>query len=222
MNWKKYSDAKDKFMGERTSNASHKLHRQLMLNMARQLGLDDCFQCGEKIETVEEFSVEHKKPWLWVDKALFWDLDNIAYSHQRCNFGAARPSVRIKKHGTASTYSNGCRCDPCRDASTSHNRKYREERRETAYKKLAEPLFTAVISLLGAKSIFVEDMGETLESWGFTENLTNRMLSKYLRRMGFKVERGMVLNTGMAILIEVGKELGILPEDVTKMTGWYK
>ena len=39
---------------------------------------------------VDEFSVEHKIPWLDSDDpiGLFFSLDNIAFSHHSCNSGA--------------------------------------------------------------------------------------------------------------------------------------
>lgn len=44
-----------------------------------------CFKCAEVIETPEELSIEHKEPWEGVSVELFWSLDNIAFSHLRCN-----------------------------------------------------------------------------------------------------------------------------------------
>jgi uncharacterized protein YdaU (DUF1376 family) len=37
------------------------------------------------IETADELSIEHKLPWEGVSVKLFWSLDNIAFSHLRCN-----------------------------------------------------------------------------------------------------------------------------------------
>lgn len=42
--------------------------------------------------TIEDFTLEHKKPWMDVAPALFWDLDNVAFSHLGCNSSAARQS----------------------------------------------------------------------------------------------------------------------------------
>jgi len=41
------------------------------------------------IDSVEELSIEHKIPWLNNSSELFWDLDNIAFSHLICNTRAA-------------------------------------------------------------------------------------------------------------------------------------
>lgn len=79
--------------------ASNKLKKSLMFSMIVKLELDICFQCGRKINTCDEMSVEHKIPWLHSKdpKALFFSLDNIAFSHLKCNIGAARP-VNKKYH----------------------------------------------------------------------------------------------------------------------------
>jgi hypothetical protein len=41
--------------------------------------------------TREDFSIDHKTPWLDTDSPvdLFFDLENIAYSHKGCNARAA-------------------------------------------------------------------------------------------------------------------------------------
>jgi len=44
-----------------------------------------CVRCNKEIEIVEELSVEHIKPWEGISAELFWDLDNVAFSHVKCN-----------------------------------------------------------------------------------------------------------------------------------------
>ncbi|MCK4706837.1 MAG: hypothetical protein KAT90_15280, partial [Gammaproteobacteria bacterium] len=88
----KGNDKKSKQLGMPIGTASNRLRKLLMFSMAKELGRDICHQCGEKIETPEEFSIEHKEPWL--DAAdpigMFFDLDNISFSHLMCNCGAGR------------------------------------------------------------------------------------------------------------------------------------
>lgn len=45
---------------------------------------------GEKIDDITEFTIDHKESWLLGDDALqlFYDMDNIAFSHARCNYEA--------------------------------------------------------------------------------------------------------------------------------------
>jgi len=79
-------------LGQNRVTARRRLMRRLLYDQAQRLELDLCFQCGERIDTLEEFSIEHKVPWLHSDDpaGLYFDLDNIAYSHMECNSAAAR------------------------------------------------------------------------------------------------------------------------------------
>lgn len=65
--------------------AMHQLRKMIVFHLAQRLGEDFCFKCGKLIETVQEFSIDHKMPWLHAETALFWSLDNIAFSHRVCN-----------------------------------------------------------------------------------------------------------------------------------------
>jgi len=71
------------------------LRKAILFKMAQKLEEDICFHCQLKIESIEQFSIEHKIPWLDNDPALFWDLNNIAFSHLSCNLKAARKSNKI-------------------------------------------------------------------------------------------------------------------------------
>lgn len=62
-----------------------RLRKMLLFNLLQKYAEDACFRCGEKIERIEDLSIEHKKPWEGISVELFWDLDNIAFSHLRCN-----------------------------------------------------------------------------------------------------------------------------------------
>lgn len=113
--------------------ASHRLRQQLFFGLLSQAELNVCFVCGKMIETSDQMSIEHKEPWLDVDPALFWDLDNIAYSHRKCN----RPQRLYRggytgvKHqcGTSGGYRNGCRCDECRKWKSDDNKKWNKRRK---------------------------------------------------------------------------------------------
>jgi len=74
------------------STAATRLKKMLLFDMAKRLGIDDCYRCREKIESIDNLSVEHKIPWLDSENpvGLFFDLKNIAFSHLRCNNLAGR------------------------------------------------------------------------------------------------------------------------------------
>lgn len=93
---------KEQQLGMRISKAAYWLTRQILFRLVQELHRDTCFRCTEKIERLEDFSLEHKKAWLDVDLALFWDLENIAFSHRWCNSGASRSAnKRVGPKGTS-------------------------------------------------------------------------------------------------------------------------
>jgi len=55
--------------------------------MARQLDMDVCCRCGEKIKDIEKFTIDHVQPWENQADArtLFFDLENVAFAHRYCN-----------------------------------------------------------------------------------------------------------------------------------------
>ena len=124
----KNKDKKKEQLGVDPGTASHTLRKMVMFDMAKQLGLTKCYQCGEEIETVSEFSVEHKIPWLDSENPseLFFDLNNIAFSHLSCNIAAARnPRKGNVKHPSSEAYKQGCRCDECREIEKLRRRDQR-------------------------------------------------------------------------------------------------
>ena len=95
----KLKDKKKTQLGISHGTASHRLVRSLLFKMVKEIGLDVCFQCGEKIKTIRELSIEHKIPWLDSEDpvGLYFDLDNIAFSHLSCNCANSR---KYHKHKT--------------------------------------------------------------------------------------------------------------------------
>lgn len=79
------AERQKKQLGMPYGTACHRLRQQLLFSFAEQLSLLSCFVCSERIENVETFSIEHKEHWLDVSSDLFWDIDNIAFSHRSCN-----------------------------------------------------------------------------------------------------------------------------------------
>ena len=77
-------------LGMNPSTASGRLTKDLLFKFLIDAG-HKCHQCGEEL-TRDTFSIEHKKPWIDSEDpaSLFFDLDNIAFSHLFCNFSAAR------------------------------------------------------------------------------------------------------------------------------------
>jgi hypothetical protein len=75
----------DRQLGMSYGNACHRLRCLLLFKYVKKAGENFCFVCGEEIKTYDEFSIEHKIPWLHNGSDLFWDFGNIAFSHRWCN-----------------------------------------------------------------------------------------------------------------------------------------
>lgn len=107
--------------------ASNRLRKLIIWNFVTKYGEDTCFQCGEKITSIDDLSIEHKVPWMYSgrEQELYFDLDNVTFSHISCNKGAARKTYA--KCGTKSAYNRGCRCTEC----TTANRHYTRQQRKT-------------------------------------------------------------------------------------------
>lgn len=75
-------------LGMNPSTASGRLVKDLLFSFVKDT---PCFHCGGSL-TRETFSIEHKTPWLDSEDpaGLFFDLDNISFSHHACNVSAAR------------------------------------------------------------------------------------------------------------------------------------
>ena len=86
-------------LGMPFGTASARLRKTLLFSCATRLGEAVCYRCSRDIESIDEFSIEHKEAWLNAEDPIekFFSLDNIAYSHMICNVAAA---YRPKKYET--------------------------------------------------------------------------------------------------------------------------
>ena len=123
-------------LGMNPSTASHRLGKDLLFKFV-QIHHPNCYRCGEPM-TRETFSIEHKTPWLDSDDpvGLYFDLDNIDFSHLQCNVGDRRVAT-YEKHGTEHMYNKyGCRCDLCKKAkSDAYTASYNKNTRHERYKR---------------------------------------------------------------------------------------
>lgn len=83
------------------STASGRLVKDILWSFIVKNCQDTCCKCGNQM-TRETFSIEHVKPWLDSDNpvGLYFDLDNISFSHLTCNIADARKDTnsRIEHH----------------------------------------------------------------------------------------------------------------------------
>lgn len=85
------NEKKNKQLGMPHGTASSQLRKSILFYLATMCNLTTCYRCSNIIQNIEEFSIEHKEAWLDSDnpKEKFFDLDNIAFSHLKCNIGSA-------------------------------------------------------------------------------------------------------------------------------------
>lgn len=131
------SDKKKMQLGMNPSTASGRLVKDLLWNFVETTGQSACCKCGEPMSR-ETFSIEHVTPWLDSDDpvGLYFDIQNISYSHLKCNIEDARKTPVDTPCGTRGSYRKGCRCFPCIAAQTDYNRGlYASESRHQRYKR---------------------------------------------------------------------------------------
>ena len=93
---------KAKQLGISYGKACNQLKKLVLFTLLKTLSLDVCFRCQGKIEDVKDLSIEHKVAWLDSEspRELFFDLNNIAFSHLKCNSATKRhPHKKILPKG---------------------------------------------------------------------------------------------------------------------------
>ena len=79
------NENKNRTLGMPHGTAANRLRKNILFHLLKKHGENCCFKCNEASEVVEDLSIEHKKPWEGISAELFWDLENIAFSHLHCN-----------------------------------------------------------------------------------------------------------------------------------------
>jgi len=90
---------KSELLGMPFGTAAGRLRKNVLYQLVCALNLNYCFRCGAEIDTERGLSIEHKEPWQSAENPIemFFDLDNIAFSHLGCNSSAARqPNKKYK------------------------------------------------------------------------------------------------------------------------------
>jgi len=97
----KSTDKKREILKESYGKANAKLKKSIMFMLAQKCGMDTCYRCGKRILTVGEFSVDHMEDWLNSDNPseLFYNLENISFSHLPCNVLASNRHVLNSRRG---------------------------------------------------------------------------------------------------------------------------
>lgn len=97
----KYETKKNKneVLGMNFSTANNRLRKIILYNLCKELKLINCYRCNENIESVEEFSKDHLVDWLYSKNPvdLFFDVENIKFSHLKCNSKFSKLSKKGKQ-----------------------------------------------------------------------------------------------------------------------------
>lgn len=96
---------KDQLLGEPHGTAANRLRKALLFKYVQLAGHDVCHRCGERIKSVDDLSIEHRTSWqLAADpSASFFNLDDITFSHLRCNVASSDRS-RLVSSNTGKTH----------------------------------------------------------------------------------------------------------------------
>lgn len=100
------NERRAKLLGMPWGTANGRLRKSILFSLLHKHNENNCYRCGLVIERVEDLSIEHKLPWENVSVSLYWDIENIAFSHLKCNVphrqnGGAAYRRKIGPEGTA-------------------------------------------------------------------------------------------------------------------------
>ena len=124
-------------LGMNPSTASHRLVKDTLWRLVVQAGQNLCYRCEEPM-TRETFSIEHKEAWLdsCDPLGLYFDQENISFSHLSCNIKDSRSGRTPSGCGTEVRYDKGCRCALCKEAKRLKKAsRYTTEARQAQYKR---------------------------------------------------------------------------------------
>jgi len=101
------TDKKEAQLGMPFGTASHRLRKKMTLYLLTKLNENTCYRCLQPITDANDLSMDHKQNWLNVNTDLFWDTDNIAFSHKSCNY-KHESNKRVKRIISGKLYCKQC------------------------------------------------------------------------------------------------------------------
>lgn len=121
-------DKKAKQLGMNPSTASGRLVKDILWDLIVKTDQHFCCKCQKEM-TRQTFSIEHLVPWLDSENplSLYFDLENISFSHLSCNVADNRGGPKRK------IYENERERVLARQARRKGNRKYDPEKRRQQY-----------------------------------------------------------------------------------------
>lgn len=93
-----YTKKRSDQLGMAISTARSQLLNRLLFRELTANGECKCHRCGQAIKSADDLSIDHKEPWMNKSNAveLFFDLENISYSHRSCNSSARRCALNVR------------------------------------------------------------------------------------------------------------------------------
>jgi hypothetical protein len=113
-----HNEKKTAALGMPWGTANNRLRKMILFHLLSKHQENVCYKCDNVIDNIEDLSIEHKNPWEGNSVELFWDMENIAFSHMFCNKPHRvyhRPSVPVAE-GSAWCY----RCKSEKDGNEFH------------------------------------------------------------------------------------------------------
>jgi hypothetical protein len=109
------NEEKDYQLGMPQGTARGLLIKMLLFKMIRELGVNCCHRCGDEIDDWKKLSLDHVVNWLYSEDPIgtYFDVTNIAFSHQGCNSGHSR-NAHARQNLPRLTGYIGVSCKPSR------------------------------------------------------------------------------------------------------------
>lgn len=102
-------DRRSEQLGMPFGTAYHQLRKLVLFSLLVRHNENICYKCSKVIGNAKELSIEHKKPWLHISTELFWDTNNVAFSHLVCNTPDRRGGYKLRKVGAdGMSWCSGC------------------------------------------------------------------------------------------------------------------
>jgi hypothetical protein len=117
----KASVRRAKVLGMPFGTAQARLRKSILFNLLKKHSENICCRCLNSIDDIKELSIEHIKPWEDRDVKLFWDLDNIAFSHLKCNVPHTSNQKRKEDEQNDPNKSWCWDCKEFKDLDSFHN-----------------------------------------------------------------------------------------------------
>jgi hypothetical protein len=137
----KKAKQREEALGMPYGTAFSRLRKLVLFDCLKRHGENVCYRCGRGITCCSEMSFEHKLPWERGSSELFWDINNVAFSHLKCNAAAGGAGTRATRMrcrrghdlsvtGNTHLFKDGAvRCKKCKNLN---NFLYKERRKTLA------------------------------------------------------------------------------------------